>query len=274
MSFHYKESLGCAIRDRVPHWFTALILATALHAAPASTEAKMIFKKRCTACHTFGKGTKVGPDLKGVTDRRTRDWLLKFVRSSSAVIASGDATATKLFAEFKRERMPDWDDLSQEQVGAILDYFAEDGPEQKGPDERGAGTATAAEVEAGSELFHGVARFTYGGRACSTCHSVRDREHPSGGTLGPDLTTAYRTFRDRALADFLRRPCFERQPESSVPAYLTPQELFDLKVYLAKASGLDIPSPAQSVMPGQPVTGKSAEPDVTNKTHHEERASF
>lgn len=264
MSFQYKQVLGCAMRDWVLRWFTAVFLATALHAAPTLTEAKVTFKKRCTACHTFGKGTKVGPDLKGVTERRTRDWLLKFVRSSSAMIASGDATATKLFAEFKQERMPDWDDLSQEQIGAIMDYFAVNGPEQKGPDERDAGTATAAEVETGRQLFHGLARFTYGGRACSTCHSVRDREHPGGGTLGPDLTTIYRTFRDRALTDFLRRPCFERQPESSVPAYLTGQELFDLKVYLAKASGLDIPSPAQGVMPRQPVTGKAAEPSATN----------
>src|SRR5215475_5830540 len=113
MNFQYRGAPGCAMGGRVLHWFMAVFFATALHAAPAMTEAKVIFKKRCTACHTFGKGTKVGPDLKGVTDRRTRDWLLKFVRSSSEMIASGDATATKLFAEFKRERMPDWDDLSQ-----------------------------------------------------------------------------------------------------------------------------------------------------------------
>ena len=30
------------------------------------------FTTRCTACHTFGKGVKVGPDLKGVTERRQR----------------------------------------------------------------------------------------------------------------------------------------------------------------------------------------------------------
>jgi protein SCO1/2 len=77
-----------------------------------SAEAAAIFNRRCTACHTYGKGIKVGPDLKGVTGRRTHDWLLKFIRASSMVIKSGDPTATKLFAEFKGQRMPDWTDLS------------------------------------------------------------------------------------------------------------------------------------------------------------------
>src|SRR2546427_8328530 len=95
--------------------------------AKFSAEAATIFNKRCTACHTFGKGVKVGPDLKGVTERRTRDWLLHFIRSSSSTIQSGDPTATKLFREFKQERMPDWDDLTPEQIASILDYFALNG---------------------------------------------------------------------------------------------------------------------------------------------------
>jgi cytochrome c2 len=222
------------------------IIAVTTHAiasgAADSLEAKAIFRKRCTACHTFGKGIKVGPDLKGVTERRTREWLVRFVRGSSGVIQSGDPTATKLFREFKQERMPDWSDLSPEQVTAILDYFAKNGPLQKEPDERHATTATAREIERGQELFHGVARFNYGGRPCDTCHSIRDTEFKDG-KLGPDLTGAYFKYHDRALTDFLRYPCFSREPERSAPNYLTPQETFDLKAYMAKAGGLRIPLP-------------------------------
>src|SRR5262245_39791323 len=111
--------------------------------------AKTVFRKRCSACHTFGRGVKVGPDLKGIAERRKRDWLLIFIQSSSTVIQSGDPVAAKLFADFKRERMPDWSDLSREQIGAIVDYLAANGPEQKEPDERHASTASAAEIEAG-----------------------------------------------------------------------------------------------------------------------------
>ena len=60
---------------------------TALKFTP---EAAATFNKRCTACHTYGKGIKVGPDLKGVTERRKRDWLVKFIHASSVVIKSGD----------------------------------------------------------------------------------------------------------------------------------------------------------------------------------------
>src|SRR4051812_17260754 len=87
-----------------------LVLMTAL-AGPARgsgpAEAKKIFTQRCTACHTFGKGIKVGPDLKGLTQRRPMGWLLKFVRSSQTVIKSGDRVAGQLFREFKRQLMPD-----------------------------------------------------------------------------------------------------------------------------------------------------------------------
>jgi mono/diheme cytochrome c family protein len=213
--------------------------------AAESGEAKAIFRKRCTACHTFGRGVKVGPDLKGVTERHTREWLVHFVRGSSSVIRSGDPTANKLFREFNQERMPDWSDLSPEQVTAILDYFAANGPLQKEPDERDATTATASEIEVGRRLFHGISRLHYGGHACQTCHAIRGTDS-TAGSLGPDLTGTYFKYRDRALTDFLRRPCFAREPESSSSQYLTPQETFDLKAYMAQAGGLSIPVPPAS----------------------------
>ena len=83
----------------------------------------------------------MGPDLKGVTERRKRDWLIKFIHASSVVIKSGDLTATDLFAQFKQQRMPDWTDLSEKQINDILDYVAIGGPDIKPADERSAGRA-------------------------------------------------------------------------------------------------------------------------------------
>src|SRR5262245_57479885 len=160
-------------------------------------EAKKIFNQRCTACHTYGKGVKVGPDLKGVTSRRQRPWLLKFVRSSQTVIQGGDPVATALFAEFKQQRMPDWTDLSEAQINAIMDWFSVAGPEQKEPDERGAELATAQDIAQARRLFEGTTPFTYGGVACASCHTIRDGESKSGGTLGPDLSRSYARYQDR-----------------------------------------------------------------------------
>jgi mono/diheme cytochrome c family protein len=226
-------------------------LAQSAFAASDAAGAKVVFRKRCTGCHTYGKGTKVGPDLKGVTERRGRPWLLSFIRSSSKMIQSGDATAVKLFSQFKRERMPDWSDLSPQQVEAILDYFAADGPAQKEPDERHASTATAAEIDSGRKLFQGKARFAAGGRVCVTCHSIRGSDGLPGGSLGPDLTSAYFKYQDKALTDFLKRPSFVHAPAASGTEFLTPQESFDLKAYLARAAGLAIPAPATNAVPAK-----------------------
>ncbi|HEY6248862.1 MAG TPA: c-type cytochrome [Candidatus Angelobacter sp.] len=200
-----------------------------------SLEAASIFGKRCTACHTYGKGIKVGPDLKGVNDRRKRDWLLKFIHGSSAVIQSGDPTATSLFAQFKQQRMPDWTDLSDKQINDVLDYLAIAGPDIKPADERHAELATANDIERGRQLFFGDARLKYGSQACATCHSVQG-SGLRGGTLGPDLTDVYLRHQDKALTAFLRQPCFQWDAGASVGAYLTTKESFALKAFLRQSA--------------------------------------
>lgn len=199
-------------------------------------EAKKIFTTRCMACHTFGKGVKVGPDLKGINARRARVWLVPFIRGSAAVIARGDATAVALFDEFKQQRMPDWSDLSEAQVGNILDWLAVDGPEQQAPDDKRAELATAAEIEVGRQLFHGGRALASGGSACATCHSIGDDGASRGGTLAPELTRSYAVYQDVAMTLFLKRPCFARYPESESARFVTAEEAFAIKAYLRHAA--------------------------------------
>jgi cytochrome c2 len=222
-----------------------LIMAVALQIARAddepenstakfSAEAAATFNKRCTACHTYGKGIKVGPDLKGITERRKRDWLLKFIHASSTVIKAGDSTATALFAQFKQQRMPDWTDLSEKQINDILDYIVVGGPDIKPADERNAELATAADVENGRQLFNGEKHLKYGAQACVVCHSVNDAGW--GGSLGPNLTKTYFQYQDRALTEFLRNPCFQSTTGASGAHYLSAQESFSLKAFLRQAA--------------------------------------
>jgi mono/diheme cytochrome c family protein len=219
---------------------TLLLALLALGALPPRTaravDAKKVFNQRCTACHTFGKGVKVGPDLKGVTARRQRPWLVKFIRSSQKVIASGDPVATELFRKFKQQRMPDWSDLSPQDVAVILDWLAADGPEQKPADERDAELAVAADIARARALFDGRTPLASGGLACAACHSVRDRNRKYGGTLGPELTDTYLKYRDRALTLFLRQPCTPRHPELASGRYLEPEEAFALKAYMREVA--------------------------------------
>ena len=230
----------------------ARIVLCAEGASADTAEAKKIFTTRCMACHTFGKGVKVGPDLKGVNERRQRDWLLKFVRTSSAVIASGDSTATGLLAQFNGQRMPDWTDLSEAQVGSILDFLKANGPDQQEPDARSADSATIAEIEAGRQLFHGGRALARGGLACAGCHSIHDENGASGGVLASDLTSVYSQYQDGAMTQFLRQPCFMRFPESQLPAFLAPEESFALKAYLRSCALTSQPAEPSRVTGAQP----------------------
>jgi cytochrome c2 len=196
-----------------------------------SQTAAAVFRARCTSCHTFGNGDKVGPDLKGVTARRTRSWLIDWIRSSAAMIESADPTALALFKQYRAQRMPDFD-LPLEDVAALIDYLACGGPAADATDQvRDAATATPAELRLGEELFLGGIALASGRTACIACHTVA-RRGALGGTLGPDLTHAYAKYRDRGLYQYLLRPCLPRAPLANGRPALTSAESLALRAFL------------------------------------------
>lgn len=81
-----------------------------------------MFKSRCNACHTIGKGDAVGPDLLNVTKLREHAWLAAYVAKPDRVLASGDPIAKALFAKYKDVRMPNLQ-LTKEEVDALLPYI-------------------------------------------------------------------------------------------------------------------------------------------------------
>ncbi len=46
-----------------------------------------LFNLRCSACHTIGQGDAVGPDLLGVTNRRQRAWLERYLAQPEKMLA-------------------------------------------------------------------------------------------------------------------------------------------------------------------------------------------
>jgi cytochrome c551/c552 len=105
--------------------FLSLLMLTVCSAAfsmPPLDEGKMIFASRCASCHNVHK-TVVGPALAGVSERRTEDWIIRFVHSSQTVIRGGDKTASELYEKFNKVTMPDHRDLSSENIKNILDYI-------------------------------------------------------------------------------------------------------------------------------------------------------
>jgi protein SCO1/2 len=81
------------------------------------------FRNHCAACHSLGKGTLIGPDLRGVTSTRDREWLARFIFAPDQLLAEGDPIAKELFEQYKNVRMPNLA-LSHEDVAVVLDYLA------------------------------------------------------------------------------------------------------------------------------------------------------
>ena len=218
--------------------------AAALCAARAiADDGSTIFSSKCAACHTIGKGKTVGPDLKGITSAEPHDWLVKWISSPSAMVSSGDATATKLVKQYPLQ-MPDLG-LSQSDVEAVLTYIA-----QQSGGGASAGAAAAAPAVTyptgdsvhGRELFVGGARFQKGGAPCMSCHSISGIGALGGGTLGPDLSNAIQEYGGVSGIENI----LASLPSPTMNAVwaknpLTPQEIADVSAFIKEASVTERP---------------------------------
>ncbi len=85
---------------------------------------KALFNSQCAACHKLD-GKSTGPALRGIADRRDREWLYKWIQNSSAMIKAGDPLAVKIFEENNRKLMTPFPQLSHADIDNILAYTSE-----------------------------------------------------------------------------------------------------------------------------------------------------
>ena len=87
-----------------------------------------VFQSRCSACHTIGKGDTVGPDLAGVTARRDRGWLVRYLRAPDRMLAENDPIAVSLVAKYKNVPMPNLR-LTEGEIAVVIAFLeARSGP--------------------------------------------------------------------------------------------------------------------------------------------------
>ena len=106
------DSLAMTIRAMDPQW-TALARQPQQHVKASDTGYRIgeqpgeaMFAKLCAPCHTIGAGDRIGPDLRGVTERRDQAWLTDFIRYPQKKIAEKDAVALALASQFPAALMP------------------------------------------------------------------------------------------------------------------------------------------------------------------------
>lgn len=84
-------------------------------------QGEYFFHSQCSVCHTVGQGDKMGPDLLGVTARRDRAWLTRYIMAPDKLLAERDPIALALFEKYQYTRMPNLR-LSPGEVAAVLSY--------------------------------------------------------------------------------------------------------------------------------------------------------
>lgn len=88
----------------------------------AQEDGEKLFKSYCASCHSPGANQLVGPGLAGVYDKYEREWLYKWIKNSSALIATGDAQAISVYEQYNKVIMPA-QPVTNVQIDAILDYL-------------------------------------------------------------------------------------------------------------------------------------------------------
>jgi cytochrome c2 len=86
---------------------------------------KTMFVEKCAACHSTSAQALTGPGLQGINDKRSKEWLHRWIKDSKGMIASGDSQAVALFAEYKQVEMQQFLELTDEQIDNILHYIKE-----------------------------------------------------------------------------------------------------------------------------------------------------
>jgi nitrite reductase (NO-forming) len=88
---------------------------------PEAARAQLDFQSKCLACHSIGGGKKLGPDLAGVTKRRSEQWLAKWLKSPDTMLQT-DADAKQMLKEHNNIPMPN-QGLTDADVRGYIKFF-------------------------------------------------------------------------------------------------------------------------------------------------------
>jgi mono/diheme cytochrome c family protein len=101
---------------------TASIAKTQDDYVIANRPGQALYLKACAACHTIGRGKRIGPDLKGVTARRERHWLIRYLVAPDVMRARHDPIVAELDAQYPGVNMPNLG-LSEVDAEDLLVYL-------------------------------------------------------------------------------------------------------------------------------------------------------
>jgi protein SCO1/2 len=86
---------------------------------------EQIYRTRCVACHSLTGNElagALGPDLKGITQKREMQWLLDWLKAPDQMLQKKDPIAMALYEKYNNLAMPNMR-LNQEEAVTLLEYI-------------------------------------------------------------------------------------------------------------------------------------------------------
>ena len=210
------------------------------------------YKQNCYSCHTIGGGRLTGPDLKGIQERQSRDWLVNWINDPDGVLKSGDPYASKLQKEARGAVMTRSPGMTRELAAALLDLIDAESKLEKS---QFAGIQVSdrallpEDIEEGRALFTGVKPLQNGGPACVGCHQVNSFTGLGGGRLGLNLTRAYARLEGRkGLTAWLAAPPSLTMNPIYTKYPVADEEILPLVAFLKNETETDRPENAAPII--------------------------
>jgi len=89
---------------------------------PKISKGEELFRSRCDACHSLGSEDGLGPGLQGVTHRRDRAWLTRWLKTPDQMLSENDPIAIDLYTRYKKMPMPNLR-LNDPEIDALIAYM-------------------------------------------------------------------------------------------------------------------------------------------------------
>ncbi len=193
----FLRNRGWVHESRVALVWRTILLLTLVNIFPSllwSQDSPDFFRQNCMNCHTIGGGRLTGPDLKDVSERKDREWLIGFTMNPKSYIDSGDPYAIKILEESRNVPMPTLPGMTRERSENLLDLIdAEsqlDASQFKGL-RISSEPFTRADVARGASYLSRQEDSKNGATMCMSCHRMSGVGALGGGNLGPDLTRVF-----------------------------------------------------------------------------------
>jgi mono/diheme cytochrome c family protein len=208
-----------------------------------------VFSKNCAVCHKTTGAKFVGPGMAGITEKRSASWLKSWIKDSQGLIASGDADAKAIYAEYNNQVMPPFPQFSDAEMTALIDYLGTLGGGGAAADTTPVADIvyTDLQIKEGEKLFTGQKSFFNGGPSCTSCHDVA-APGIEGGYLAKDLTDVYTRLGEAGIMAMITNAPFPAMNSAYVNNPVGEHEQKSIAGFLKSVSNNTVETKTSSVL--------------------------